>query len=194
MKPGQNRLVLHIPSSQPLHAGGAGLFVSSGRGCHPSRTIDNFELIFVRQGRLMMGEEDQRFEIAAGQTLILWPGRRHFGVEPYPRNLSFYWVHFSMAHPKKSRNPTLAIPQSNTPERPGRLAELFHRFLDDQEANAFQPGEADLLIGLMLIEAGRPKREYINTQQKNIVCQALNFISANFHKVITAEISPGHCI
>ncbi len=47
------------------------------RGCHPSRTIDNFELIFVRQGRLMMGEEDQRFEIAAGQTLILWPGRRH---------------------------------------------------------------------------------------------------------------------
>ena len=71
-----------------------GLFVSRGSGIHPRRKIDSFELIFVTDGKLSMQEEDKKFEVEAGQSLLLWPNRLHFGTSIYDSNLRFFWVHF----------------------------------------------------------------------------------------------------
>src|ERR1700726_2380732 len=72
----------------------AGLFVSPAHGIHPERVIDSYELILVRTGTLVLGEEATVFALEQGDTLILWPGRVHRGVAPYAANTSFYWVHF----------------------------------------------------------------------------------------------------
>jgi hypothetical protein len=53
------------------------------------------------------------------------------------------------------RRLALTIPQVGRPARPDRLTELFHQFLDDQEAGALQPLQAAWLIRLMLSEAAR---------------------------------------
>lgn len=163
-KPG--KLVLHL--HQPLTACNAGLFISRGCGIHPDRVIDSYELIFVRKGRLDMQEHSRAFVIESGQTLVLWPGRRHGGTRPYPRDLSFYWIHFQIAPWKKHLPPEnrIVVSQQAAVRRPERLAELYHRFINDQEEGALQPIPAALLVMLMLCEAadvGRPSIKMAST-------------------------------
>ena len=71
-----------------------GRFISRGRGQHPTRRIDSDELIYVLRGELAIFEEKQSFRVAAGEWLFLRRGRRHGGLALYPRNLSFFWLHF----------------------------------------------------------------------------------------------------
>jgi hypothetical protein len=50
-----------------------GLFISSGRGEHPDRILDNYELIVVKKGTLSLWEEDVRFDVPPGHALLLFP-------------------------------------------------------------------------------------------------------------------------
>jgi AraC-like DNA-binding protein len=136
-----------------LRAHNGGLFVSPGHGTHPDRVLDSYELIFVRQGTLSLWEQDRRFDVQAGQTLLLWPGRRHYGAAPYPKSLSFYWLHFQA--PGRPKTSGLSVPQHARVARVDRLTELFHRFLDDQEAGRLDTLDAALLLLLMLREVAR---------------------------------------
>jgi AraC-like DNA-binding protein len=131
----------------------AGLFVSPGQGTHPDRVLDSYELIFVRTGTLSLCEQNRRFDVRAGETLLLWPERRHYGAAPYPKSLSFYWLHFQLpGRPSKSG---LNVPQHAHVARVDRLTELFHRFLDDQETGRLDALDAALLLMLMLCEVAR---------------------------------------
>jgi AraC-like DNA-binding protein len=143
-----------LPLDLPIRAHNAGFFVSRGQGTHPTRAIDSHELIFVRTGTLGMFEEKRRFDIHAGETLHLRPGRKHGGTEAYPPDLSFYWIHFTVATSGRTRSrrrpPELVIPQHARVARPDRLTELFRRFLDDQESGQATPLSAALLMALLL--------------------------------------------
>lgn len=144
----------------------AGLFVSRGKGRHPDRVIDSHELIVVRRGRLGMREERRSFALFAGHALHLRPGRRHFGTEPYPPDLSFYWIHFRVPAEKRrgasggggaarikiGGGELLRVPQHAVLQRPERAVELFHRFLDDQETGRLRPLSGALLVLLLLCE------------------------------------------
>lgn len=133
-------LTLPIPTHFQLAT--AGLFVSRGSGTHPRRTIDTWELIFVRSGTLHIREAQRQFAVGTQETLLLHPGRLHDGTEPYSEDLSFFWLHFRQptVQPEdghRARSPqaapltTLTLQQHSRPARPDRLIELFHHLLDD---------------------------------------------------------------
>ncbi|WP_284640053.1 helix-turn-helix transcriptional regulator [Paenibacillus silviterrae] len=62
---------------------------------HPNRrNIGIFDLLWVTQGTLFMGEEDLQWEVAAGQTLLLLPEPYHYAVKPCDTETRFYWIHF----------------------------------------------------------------------------------------------------
>ena len=71
-----------------------GRFVSRGRGRHQTRKIDSDELIFCVKGSLQMFEDEELYELKAGDYLILEHGRIHGGVRDYSGGLSFFWIHF----------------------------------------------------------------------------------------------------
>lgn len=163
----------------------AGLFLSTGDGMHPDRTIDSYELIFVRSGRLGLEEEGRGFELEAGDALLLWPGRRHRGTAPYPEDLSFYWVHF---HPpaRGGRGRGLRIPQQVRVGRPERVTELFHRLLDDQESHAPGSEEAALWVTLLLLELRHGDSGAAPKPVHALAGRAERFIAQNFQKGIHA--------
>lgn len=131
----------------------AGQFVSPGFGTHAERVIDSHELIFVTQGRLDMFEEARHFSLAANQTLLLHPGRRHGGLRPYAADLNFYWVHFRV--PETPAQPVLvSVPKVATIRNPEALTELFCRFISDQESGILDPVSAAHLVSLMLCAIG----------------------------------------
>jgi AraC-like DNA-binding protein len=177
-----SHLELKLPAG--LKTENAGLFISPGHGIHPDRSITSYELIFVRSGRLGLEEEGRFFDLAAGDALLLWPGRRHRGTATYEADLSFYWVHFHP--PRGGRGRSLHLPQQMRPGRPERVMELFHRLLDDQEAGAPDADEAALWVTLLLLELQRGESADAARPAHALAGRAERFIAQNFRKGIHA--------
>jgi AraC-like DNA-binding protein len=187
-----DKQVLRMDPSRPVRAFNGGLFISRGKGIHPDRVIDSHELIFVGKGRLGMQEGDRPFDVLPGQTLLLWPGRRHQGIVPYPEDLSFHWIHFAMRDAGDGgRGSALALPQHTTLSRPQRLADLFSRFLDDQETGQLMEVQADLLVTLMLCELVRsPEADATEHPSAALAGHAKRHVATHFHEPIgTAQIA-----
>jgi AraC-like DNA-binding protein len=183
--------MLELNPRLPVRAYNGGLFISRGQGSHPDRVIGSWELIFVREGVLMVEEEEERFEVGPGESLLLWPGRRHRGSREYPPDLSFYWIHFSFRDWEASfPDPSITVPQHTTVTRPNHLTELFRRFLDDQEAGRLQPLSASLLLMLMLCEVSdsRPVARVVKGNAAVLAQRAEAHIRTHFHAPIRTSV------
>lgn len=63
---------------------------------HPNRNhIGVFDLLIVTRGSLLMGEEEQRFQVEKKSALILYPDRHHFSYKPCSKETHFYWFHYT---------------------------------------------------------------------------------------------------
>ncbi len=182
-----NNLTLRTICS--VKAQNAGLFISQGRGIHPTRVINSHELIFVKEGELEMWEEDRTFCVMAEQTLHLFPGRRHGGLTPMVPELKFYWIHFDLV-PEINANtalPGIEVPQLQRIQRPERLESLYRDFLSQQESAELHPYSANLLMMLMLVETTRsalPQTE--DTDELNVIAtRAHTHIRMYFDQPIT---------
>jgi len=186
---------LQLRTPCPVKAQNAGLFISRGTAMHPTRVIDSHELIFVKQGELELFEEDQQFHLEAGQTLHLWPGRRHGSTIPMPPGLRFYWIHFDVEemHVRMRRGtddsfvPALKVPQVARIAEPERLERLFRTFLDDQETGQLHPYAANLLTMLMLVEVAAEEKHDQPDEQHVVATWAHTYIRINYDRTITTS-------
>lgn len=188
--------LLNLTLPLPVKCAHAGLFVSSGRGRHPRRIIDSYELIFVHQGRLGMFEEEAKFDLGPGDTLLLVPGRRQGGTAPYPPDLAFFWLHFHLAG-SAAEAPApelqLPLPQVAHLSQPERLEDLFRRFLNDREAGTLSRIQADLLLLMMLDEVAEAQREAVKQKAEHqtgalLADRARQLIHSGFHRGITTSM------
>jgi len=190
-----NNLYLRI--QYPLKAQNAGLFIARGDAMHPTRVIHSHELIFVKQGELDMWEGNQVFQLKAGQTLHLWPGRQHGSTKPMPLGLKFYWIHFELENlngreERRSGDefaPATKIAQVSQINQPERLERLFLMFLEDQESGLLHPSSANLLTTLMLMEVAQScEPKALNEEDLNAVATwAHNYIRINYDRPITTS-------
>ncbi|BDI31627.1 AraC family transcriptional regulator [Capsulimonas corticalis] len=185
--------ICQLNFSLPVQAINAGLFVSSGKGTHPDRVFPYFDLIYVRSGVLDIQEAEKAFHVAAGETLLLWPERRHFGTKIYPADLSYFWLHFLIREtPESAGRQSCDVAQHASVSRPDQLAEAFRRFLDDQESGSLEQMTADLLVTLILREAARSHEATGAARHSSISAanRANAYIIAHFHEPITvAEVA-----
>jgi AraC-like DNA-binding protein len=184
-----------------LDASNGGLFVSRGEGVHPSRIIPSYELIYVKHGTLHLHELGVPYEVSAGETLLLWPGRQHGGTAPFAPDLQFYWVHFTAADAERrlpsgaQREPgatpesMLRVPQHARIERPDHLTGLFQRLLNDQEIYGVQPFPDGLTILLMLWEITRSHDAHAGAggAPQRLAASADRLIRTHFHEAICAS-------
>jgi AraC-like DNA-binding protein len=182
---------LRLSQASKFEACNAGLFVSPAHGIHPERIIDSYELILVRTGTLVLGEETAVFALEQGDTLVLWPGRVHRGVTPYAWNTSFYWIHFYLW--SKAPDPTdegVFIPQHSRLPEPLRLTELFLRFLDDQECNRLDKDYASTLVKLMLLEIGLQNSPNFSAElrSQSLAIQVQALITRTFHEPLSTSL------
>jgi len=180
-----NTNCLQLRAAIPVRAQNAGLFISKREWLHSTRTIDSFELIFVRQGILSIHERDEVYRVEPGQALLLWPEREHGGIEPTTEDLHFYWVHFTLDGSNTSEDgAVISIPRLCAVSRPDRLIGLFRRFLDDQESKRLDQVSADMLVMLMLnhLALSDTFHDYPNGTETLVVQRAEAYIKTNFDK------------
>jgi AraC-like DNA-binding protein len=171
----------------PVKAQNAGLFISRGRGTHPTRIIDSHELIFVKQGQLELWEEDRQFCLEAGQTLHLWPSREHGGSKPMVEGLKFYWIHFELTS-NSDETSSIDVPQVNSIRQPEKLESLFRYFLDEQESGILTPYGANLLMMLMLVEVARSSSQQDDEDDNAnvIAARAHTYVRLHYDRPISA--------
>lgn len=163
-----------------------GLFISSGKGTHPNRVLDNYELIVVRRGSLSIWEDDERFDVPEGHSLLLYPGRRHRGAAPFDPDLSFYWIHFLVGS-RRAQKTHLTVPQFARVQRPACVAELFHRYLDDQEAHRLDPLYGSLLLAQILCEVGRQPQDSAPVRGNALSGRAEAYVTRHLAEKLTTS-------
>ncbi|RYX82662.1 AraC family transcriptional regulator [bacterium] len=189
---------LTLRSNLPLEFYLAGLQISRGVGQHMEREngMGCFDLIFVREGMLPIQEEQQAFEVGAGQTLLLWPHRRHWGTRQFSSDMKMYWLHFNIgdngAHSKPRRfqqEQVLDVPQYTTVARPDVLESLFRRLLDDQATGRLLPHYGSLLVNLMLCEIA-DNRSVGTADRRGAVLagRAMTYIRAHLNQPLSASL------
>lgn len=178
--------ILSLKGVLPLDSQRAGLMMSRGKGRHIDRTMSHFVLLFVREGALHIAEEEQDFAVGAGQSLLLWPGRRHWGTQDYDDKLQFYWLHFSLTQSKEGET-SLAIPQYVNVNRPDFVTELFRRYLDDQDTERLQPLGAALYSWMILTEISDTRSSQDTGRAASLAGRAYAYIRTHFHEKISAS-------
>ncbi len=139
----------------------AGLFISSGKGIHPTRIIDSFEIIFNVSGSLGIFEEGKKYDVSPNEALILEAHKRHGGTRPYKDDLSFYWIHFiyQPRHLKYRDVNIMQLPKQCRISRPEKMTELFREYLDAREGGSLTEVQGAAIICLMLSEIEASARE-----------------------------------
>ena len=162
-----------------------GYFISRGIGKHPERVIDFYELIFVTSGSLVIYEGNEIFELTAGNSLLLCPGIKHGGVEPYSTDLKFYWFHFS---PNNEHGLEILkkLPKTTSIYNSERMIIWLRQLLSDSESWKVDEIQASLLITLMLSELAHP---HISGQagNKQLANKAYDYIKINFEQSISTS-------
>lgn len=155
--------MLELSMTLPIKVQNGGLFISRGIGRHPARRLQSWEIIFVEKGCLKIQEEECVFCVDAGESLLLWPHRRHIGVEEFPADLKFYWLHFEVKAPDSDPRwlTHLSVPQHTQVADPQALIALFRQFMNEQEKHQRSPA-LEFIVLLILqqltVAPGRMKR------------------------------------
>jgi AraC-like DNA-binding protein len=180
---------LKIPNRTDIVVENGGLFSSRGRGSHPERVLESYELILVRRGELKLREDQNRFRLGPGDALVLFPGRCHRGIGRFPAGLQFYWVHFRITVPQDemAAPDALLVPQHVTLDKPDHMEELFRQFLHDQESGHVRPCRASAYM-LLLLTYMVPKRQKDETGRDftQHVARVEEYITTHFHEPIHA--------
>jgi AraC-like DNA-binding protein len=87
-------LYLRADVTNPLSYISCGQFVKDGNWIHDKRNIDSFEIIYGIKGCAYIQQDDDKFEVTPGKTLLLLPGHVHKGYKESEGEVSFYWMHF----------------------------------------------------------------------------------------------------
>ncbi len=151
--------MLELSMTLPIKVQNGGLFISRGVGRHPARRLESWEIIFVEKGRLAIQEEERIFLVDAGESLLLWPNRQHVGVEDFPADLKFYWLHFEVKAPDSDPRwlTHLSVPQQTKVADLQALVALFRQFLSEQEKHQRTPA-LEFIVLLILQQLTRDAR------------------------------------
>ena len=147
-----------------------GLFESDGAWIHPTVTIDTYELIFVRDGKVCIREGDCEYTVRPGEMLLLEPNVEHGGTVVCSDFISFYWLHFDTDCIESFPFPKHFAP-AHSVER--TFSELMHF----QNTNHTL---AELTLARMLVELAT-NAEYGNKRAYEIA----EFIRINAHRPLT---------
>ncbi|WMY74590.1 AraC family transcriptional regulator [Buttiauxella selenatireducens] len=192
--------MLDLNISLPISVQNGGLFISRGVGRHPQRELDSWELIFVEKGILTIRENDTLFSVKEGESLLLWPHRKHVGVGTFPSDLKFYWLHFELnaQHNKKSDLPVslISLPQHGQVINPQYVISLFRQFLSEQES-MMRSSALELILLLIMQQLSVAVLDNTHTDNSGAVLayKAQQLIRTQFHLPISTSMlsSQLHC-
>lgn len=184
--------MLDLKLSLPVHVQNGGLFISRGIGTHPARKLDSWELIFVEKGTLTIKEQDVVFSVNSGESLLLWPQRKHVGVGTFPQDLKFYWLHFELCQDNENTAELpaslISLPQHGKARDPQYVIALFRQFLSEQEAISRNTTlELILLLIMQQLAFAAGDQPKMDKSGVDLAYKARQLIRTQYHLMISTS-------
>ena len=89
-----NLLLNELMNSEDFRYIWTGIFTAtSAEWTHMSRELHEYEIFFMIDGTLHIGDENRHYTISRGEYLIMHPAKKQYGFKP--SYASFYWLHFT---------------------------------------------------------------------------------------------------
>ncbi len=149
-----------------------GEFRSSDEWIHPTRTIDDYELILVREGTVYLKEGDTEYNLDVGDMILLEPNIVHGGFHKSEGKTSFYWFHF---------NTNLPLPfKTNTRKDVYDIRHYLKKLLDITNGGYRSEYTADTLSLLIFDELSKTQNQISSPVQK-----VIEYIKINCHRDIS---------
>lgn len=183
---------------------------------HPNRTgIGVFDLLFVTEGTLYIGEENRRWALGPGEMLILRPDRTHYAWKGCEEPTVFHWLHFQTAGDwaeEAEGRPAadgIRLPKHRTVADPARAAALFDGLIrlarESREAALWE--EQRLFWSLLELiarkdgQAGQPAmllvaeqaERFLKTHYRSEVTNQSLAEALNYHPNYIARAMKRHC-
>ena len=175
---------------------------------HPNRThLGFFDFILVREGTLHIGENNERWQLEAGQALILLPNQSHYSAMPAERQTLFYWIHFQsigawvqsdQEHTKLNIEDhqqcfyptpyTIQLPKQTTftyPQQAFQLLEQMNEANTERESNAYWKKQHAFEQLLKMMDMRQNNDDV--TPIVRLAEQVENFIRNHYQESITNE-------
>ena len=167
----------------------AGKFISHGGGNHLTRVIQSDELIVVLQGELEMFEDDHKYLIRTGEWLFLQHGKTHGGIKKYPKNLSFFWIHF------KDSSVFEKLPRHGELCDQAVFANYIQCYLNEQSRTNPDKKILELLFKIMLREIARKDSDQNQERTNALTAAAKKYMSTHFQEPLSLNSisSQLHC-
>lgn len=181
---------VNLPSLPPPYYLECGRTVYTPGQQHPNRkNLGVFDLLFIQQGILYIGEEGREWGLGAGETLLLLPDRYHYAVRPCDRDTSFYWIHFQAGGSWAETDSEAGAPMAEEQDR-GRWtwpARLNSHMLSIPKSGRIYDTEkaADCFDRLMeLVAKGRHAAYW---EEQRLFIDLLQLLEASGHSVRTSR-------
>lgn len=165
-----------------------GFFVSNGTGIHARRVINSYELIYVISGELSMKENDIEYHLLPGDSLLLYPFQQHEGVNEYPKDLKFYWVHFNVNdYSDVGRNNNIVqLLKTTKSSDTNKIISLFNMLLAEQESNADKV-VLNLILLLIMKQISETKLNDEDNKSVSLAYSAKSIIKMTYKTEITTS-------
>ena len=136
-------------------------------------------MILVDSGTLELFEERRGFVLHPGEWLILEAGKTHGGLNDYPSNLSFFWLHFSVegAFPELPRHGRLS--------RPETAKNYLQAFLAEQAQPDPDPVSLRYILQLLFRELWNRRENSLNETPSLLAQRARQLITAEYMTPLT---------
>ena len=150
-----------------------GLFDIRTGWIHPTVTIDTYEIIFVTDGQVHIREKENKYDLKAGDMIILYPGVEHGGTRYSEGHTSFFWLHFYCNDIDFFTLPKISAPDRTETEK--TFKELLH--LQSENRNI-----AELTLSKFLLTAFRN-----NERRNKLAFEIAAYMRLNSRKKLSVK-------
>lgn len=162
----------------------------TGRNEHFRRTPSEYILYIITDGRMLIVENDTRYELSKGDSFIFTPGYTHYGL-PSTSDISYIYIHFYIdsscsanAHsqiqfPKYRTNSFALLSQLNL---------MFNEIENLRYTRSYYyQSECSCILMRMLILISRSEHNAAYTQNEILIQSVIYFLNKNLSRKLSSR-------
>ncbi len=150
---------------------------------HMRRRMRFHELILMRKGTMYIAEEGEKLTVVEGDVVFLKADRLHYGYNPSPGNVEFYWLHYLTDDSSEADFPLISHF-----ENPTEIIQLFRQLFHFAPLSS---SDADCATTLLLhgVKNAILGKKFPHLTLAGDVCK---WIESNFSQSISVQSIASH--
>ena len=149
---------------------------------HPARKINEYDFIYLLQGKWKIGQNDEEFELLEDTLLILAAKNPHYGITPCDVNTKTMYFHASFSPEDKPDSDSVCLESLIDASFNKNIKTCFQNLVNAKLSSNHK--KADIYFDLLLLELAE---NHLYTEDAGVAARIKNIIHAHPEKFFSNE-------